>query len=91
MARSGTRVVIKRGALYDLRREPGVRADCERRARAVLNAAGGEHMGYMMSSTQGAKKPQGRWRAAVFTSNFKAIKDNAQHNTLLRSLGAARG
>lgn len=88
---SDVRIEIKRGALYDLRREPGVRQDCERRARAVLQAAGGEAAGYMMSSSQGAKRPQGRWRAAVFTSNFDAILDNARNNTLVRAFGAARG
>lgn len=85
------RVVIKQGALYQLRREPGVRADCERRAAAVQAAAGGAPAGYLMSSSQGEKRPQGRWRAAVYTSNFAAIKDNARNNTLMRALNAARG
>lgn len=85
------RLSYKQGAFYELRREPGVRADCERRAAAVLEAAGGVDKGYMMSSTQGAKKRKGRWRAAVFTSNFAAIKDNAEENTLMRALNAARG
>ncbi|WP_342800974.1 hypothetical protein [Nocardia sp. No.11] len=85
------RLVMKRDALYEIRRAPGVQRDLERRARKVLAAAGGEAAGYMMSTTQGEKKPQGRWRAAVFTSNFKAIKDNARNNTLVRNFGAARG
>lgn len=90
MATSNTRLVMKPGALYDLRREPGVRADLERRGRAVLRQCG-EANGYMMSSRQGAKRPQGRWRISVFTSNVTAMVDNRRHNTLVRAFGAARG
>ncbi|MBF6189426.1 hypothetical protein [Nocardia farcinica] len=90
MATSDTRLVMKPGALYQLRREPGVRADLERRGRAVLSRCG-EAAGYMMTSGQGAKRPQGRWRVAVFTANVTAMVDNRRHNTLVRAFGAARG
>lgn len=87
---SNTRLVMKDGALYKLRREPGVRADLERRGRAVL-ARCGEANGYMMSSVQGARSPQGRWRVSVFTANARAMVDNRRHNTLVRNFGAASG
>lgn len=88
MARN--RVVIKRGALYDLRRAPGVRRDLERRGEAVHQAAGGDESGYGMSSSQGDKNPQGRWHVGIFTKNFEAILDNARNHTLLRALDSGR-
>lgn len=84
------RLVMKPNALWQLRREPGVRADLERRGRAVLRQCG-EANGYMMSSSQGQKAPQGRWRVSVFTSNAMAMVDNRRHDTLVRAFGAARG
>lgn len=88
---SRVRLVMKPGALYEIRRAPGVQADLQRRARKVLEAVGGEAAGYMMSSTQGRKNPQGRWRASVFTATPKAMRQNARDNTLVRNFGAARG
>lgn len=85
------RLVFKRDAMYDVRQQPKVRADLEQRAEAVAEACGGEAAGYATSSTQGAKRPQGRWRTAVYTRNFAAILDNARNNTLVRKFGRARG
>lgn len=82
---------INNQALYDLRRAPGVRADLERRGRAVLEACGGTAKGFMMSSFQGARKPQGRWHVQVFTATPRAMASNMKHNTLVRGFGAARG
>lgn len=72
---------------YDLRSEPGVVADLEARAEAIAAAAG---VGYVTGSQQGAKKPQGRWRASVATGDWDAIEDNARNQTLLKSLDAGR-
>jgi hypothetical protein len=85
------RLEIREGALYELRSAPGVQAELERRARAVLEACGGEAAGYALSSGQGAKRPQGRWRTAVYTSNLNARVDNARNQTLIRNFGAASG
>ncbi|WP_043673577.1 hypothetical protein [Nocardia vulneris] len=85
------RLVMKRDALYKIRSEPGVRQDLERRGRAILGAAGGEAAGYMMSSRQGAKSPQGRWQVSVFAATAVAMRQNAQDNTLVRAFGAANG
>lgn len=84
-------VKINNRALYDLRRAPGVRADLERRGRAVLEACGGTAKGYMMSSFQGAKHPQGRWHVNVFTATPYAMASNMKHQTLVRAFKAARG
>ncbi|WP_306365442.1 hypothetical protein [Nocardia sp. CC227C] len=75
---------------YALRSEPGVVADLEARGQRVLAAAGGEAAGYGMDSRQGAKRPQGRWRVSVVTNTPEAMLDNAENNTLLRAMGAAR-
>lgn len=74
-------------ALYQIRHAPGVRAELERRGRRIVNAANNtliERSGYAMSSTQGARRPQGRWRVTVFTRTTHAKRSNARHNTLLR-------
>ncbi|WP_280331486.1 hypothetical protein [Nocardia wallacei] len=80
---------LRRNSLYELRSEPGVRAELERRGQAILDAVGGEAAGYMMSSSQGARKPQGRWRVAVFTATWEAMHDNAKNNTLITNFGVA--
>lgn len=85
-----TRLVMKDGALYKLRREPGVRRDLEKRGEAILDAVGGHRAGYMLNSTQGAKRPQGRWAVRVFTANIAAMVDNRRNQTLVRAFGVAR-
>jgi hypothetical protein len=81
---------INAGALYRLRSEPGVVADLERRAQAILAACGGTEAGYAVGSEQGARRPQGRWRVAVYTRTNEAKRDNAVNNTLIRNLSAGR-
>jgi len=86
-----TKLVMKPDALYKIRGAPGVVAELERRGQAVLEAAGGEAAGYQMSSKQGRKAPQGRWRVTVFTRTPRAMRSNAKNNTLVRAFGSARG
>ncbi|MCZ1070819.1 hypothetical protein [Rhodococcus sp. A5(2022)] len=74
-------------ALYEVRRLPGVQAEVERHAARIASAAGA---GYSWSSRQGAKRPQGRWRAIVYPDTWPARRDNARRNTLVRALGGAR-
>lgn len=85
-----TRLEVHNQGLYALRRDPAIRADLERRGRAILNACGGEAEGYALSSGQGARNPQGRWRVGVVTTTNGAIRDNATNNTLVRALSAGR-
>lgn len=76
---------------YDLRREPGVRADLEQRAKAIADAASSNGRGrYGTSSVQGKKKPQGRWRTTVITADAKAQIETARHQTLHKSIDAGR-
>ncbi|MBM7280364.1 hypothetical protein JTZ10_21705 [Gordonia rubripertincta] len=42
---------------------------------------------YETGSRPGAARPQGRHRASVVTADYKAQRDNARNNTLLRALG----
>ena len=63
--------------------DPKVVADVRRRAERVADAAG---EGYVAESSE----PRKRARAAVVTATGKAIRDNAENQTLLRSLDAAR-
>ncbi|MFC9966335.1 hypothetical protein ACFVH4_19070 [Nocardia ignorata] len=90
MASRVTRLDINFAALYDIRRSDGVVTEIEKRADQVLAACGGESAGYKRGSTQGAKRPQGRWRASVVTTNHEAVVDNATNHTLLRAIDAAR-
>ena len=89
--------------LYDLRREPGVVRDLERRAQAIAAAASSSGNGrYETSSQQGAKRApfgpnassgkgkQGRWRTTVITADAKAQAETARHQTLHKSIDAGR-
>lgn len=60
-----------------------VQADLRRRADAIAMAAG---EGYWPSVQAGVN----RARASVITADFKAIRDNAKNNTLLKSLDKGR-
>jgi hypothetical protein len=82
-----TKVVHHQKAYYALRSEPGIVRFVEGEGKKTLEACGGESAGYAMSSTQGRRNPFGRWRVGVYTREYKAIRDNAKNNTLLRALG----
>jgi len=73
-----------RDAFRQIRLLPEVAADVHDRARRVAEAAG---EGYEAFPTQDARN---RSRAAVVTTDMKAIRDNARNNTLLRNLDAGR-
>ena len=83
------RIKFKQGAQYDLRRDPAVIDFLERIGTDIVDSANEtlpEGVGYRMSSSQGAKRPYGRWAVRVFTSSNHAKNSNAMHNTLLRLL-----
>jgi hypothetical protein len=88
---SRARIKWNPDGLYLLRSSPGVRADLEARGRRVLEAAGGTAAGFAMSSQQGQRRPQGRWRVTVITANRFAKRLNAKNNTLIHALEAAKG
>lgn len=85
------RVSHKLGGYYKLRSSGGVQAylngaanDVAARANAQLKGKGGK--GFVTGSRQGAKRPQGRWRASVAAVSPYAKRHNAKYNTLLRAL-----
>jgi hypothetical protein len=77
---------------YDVRRLPKLRSLLLHIAEDV--AADANQMDatdeYLVSSQQGRKDPQGRWRASVVTAGTHAKRANAKHNTLLKALGGAK-
>lgn len=87
---SNVRLKFKRQAFYDLRRASGVVDFLESEGKSLVDDANGtlpERVGYRMSSSQGAKRPQGRWAVRVYTSSNHAKASNAKHNTLMKLLG----
>ena len=70
----------------EVRKLPGVREEVTRRAERVAAAAGGAQKGYFVRSSIGKT----RARAVVIAGTIEAIRSNAKHNTLLRSLDAGR-
>lgn len=56
---------------------------------ARAEAMDGGH--YAVGSRPGAARPSGRHRASVVTADYKAIRGNAKHNTLLKALGGGGG
>ncbi len=91
MANSNVRIEWNLDGFKQLRLDPSVVADLERRGQAILDACGGEAEGYGMVSHQGAAHPEGRWQIEVGTVTPEAMVENARENTLIRNLGAAHG
>jgi len=84
------KVKHKIGGYYKLRSSGGVVAFLEGAgnevaARANRELKGGQK-GFKVSSRQGAKRPQGRWRVTVAAVTPYAKRANAKRNILLRSL-----
>lgn len=76
-----------RNALYDVRRSDGVVAQLDSIAEGVCDTANSIGKGtYSTGSQQGVRRPQGRWRATVVTADYRAMIDNAKHQTLIRSI-----
>lgn len=95
-------VKIHNRAAFQLRRDPAVIAELERRGRQIVNAANRtldenrlgnkvrsgrfRSVGYKMSSFQGRKVRQGRWFVQIYAASNHAKFSNARHNTLIRVL-----
>jgi hypothetical protein len=73
---------------YDVRRMPKLIDMLEDYAEEKADKANAElgEDGFGTGSRQGARRPQGRWRASVFTRSEYAKRHNAKHNTLLKVL-----
>lgn len=92
----------KLSGFRDLRRDPAVVKDLEKRGRRIAAAANrtldenrlrnkiadrrARSVGYRVSSFQGRRAPQGRWFVQVYTASRHAKHSNAVHNTLVRVL-----
>ena len=84
----------------EIRRAPKVLAEVERVATNIAAQAG---RGYKASAQQGVKGPspswnkkkgkgyQGRARAIVYPDTFRAMRDNAKNNTLVKLMGGPGG
>lgn len=74
--------VWNNAAFEAIRRSPAAVALLEANVQAAADAAG---PGYVGSVVQGVGRGTlGRAIGTVFTDDFKAIRDNARHQTLLR-------
>lgn len=71
----------------ELRKQPGVRRDLLRRAKAIAAQAGGEDMGYKVTALD-LEDPRG---AASVMATGHAARHDRKHNSLLKSLEAGRG
>ena len=78
------KITWNRDAFRQIRLLPEVDADMQSRAARVAAAAGS---GYEAKRTDA---PRNRARAAVVTTSYRAIRENARNNTLLRALDAGR-
>ncbi|MFE3060594.1 hypothetical protein [Nocardia sp. NPDC059239] len=82
------RVRFNFDAFEQIRRAPGVAAFLKDRADAIAKEArdrSGEE-GYLAVTGRGRTRD----RAAVVTTTWQAIRDNAEDHTLLKSLDAGR-
>jgi hypothetical protein len=83
------KVKINLKGLFALMNDPGVIADLERRAHAIADAANiasESPRGHFVVSDTGKK----RARAAVVTGTKKAMRKEAVHATLTKSIDAGR-
>lgn len=79
-------VKMTRAQRSDLLRSDFVGREIQRRTLAIHAAAGGDAAGYRADVATNTR----RVRGAVWTHDYKAIKDNAARNTLVRSMEAGR-
>lgn len=70
-------------AFEQIRRDPTLAEELFEHAKAIEQRAGSDK-GYLAVRGHGRTRD----RAAVLTSNLESMKDNADNNTLLRSLGS---
>lgn len=87
---ANVRITHNAAGYYQLRSAPGVRADLESRGGRVKRSASSDGGKYVMSSQQGVKAPQGRWRVSIATADVKAMRRNAKNHSLLRALDSGR-
>ena len=85
-----TRIVFNESAMRELRTSPEMLADITdrvKRIEAAADSSGPGGLGYASAADVESERVSG----AVFTKSAQAIRDNAENNTLIRSLDAGRG
>lgn len=80
------KIKMKRGAARELRNQRKVREDLLRRARNVAQSAGGEDMGYMVTSLV---IEETRSAVSVMATGHARAHNN-KHHALLRALSAGK-
>jgi hypothetical protein len=83
------KVKHKVGGYYKVRSSGGVQAFLEGAAESVASRANAQlagGKGFLTSSRQGAKRPQGRWRTSVAAVSPYAKRANAKRNILIKAL-----
>lgn len=85
------RVEMNDDGFYKLRTSDKVRADLERRAKALADKCNrlASTTGFRTSSVLGHGRSGGRWRTTVITARAGAIRHNAAHQTLIKNMDAA--
>lgn len=73
-------------ALYEIRSSAQPLVD--EHLRRIADRANSMSSGtFEWESHQGRRAPQGRWRGTVYPTDWRARRDNANDNVLLRALG----
>lgn len=98
---AGIRIVRWNAAGFEeVRRSGRVMSEVARVGHDIASRAG---RGYVVSTQQGVKGPspawnkkrgpgyQGRARAIVYPATFRAMRDNAKNNTLVKLMGGPGG
>lgn len=93
MAGKGGKFVPNVPGFYALRSDPELVKDLDRRAKAVADGCNADlgEIGFETGSIQGAKRPQGRWQASVYTRSAAAMNHQRKHKTIERNIDRGRG
>lgn len=79
-------VKFNKNGFEQLRKQPGVRSDLMRRAKAVAAEAGGEDIGYKVTNLA-LEDPRS---AVSVMATGRARNHNRKHNSLVKAMDAAR-
>ena len=81
------RIKVDRDALADLRRSEEVQAILEKKANEAQRALGSSHYGVKSYSFAGVG---GRAVTTVYASDYQAIRDNLDHNSIIKAVLATK-
>ena len=81
------RIKVDRDVLADLRRSEEVQAILEKKANEAQRALGSSHYGVKSYSFAGVG---GRAVTKVYASDYQAIRDNLDHNSIIKAVLATK-